>query len=185
MPKLFVAIAVPRATLGELKHIQPPQQAGIRLTDASQMHLTLHYLGDRDAEATTAALTLVAAPAFALTLDGVGQFPSAEGAVTLWAGVRRSPELLELHAAIAAALAGLGFEPEARPYVPHVTLARCEPGLASDAIDCFLKRNTDLSLSCGKIEEFGLYSSEFIDGAPVYRRERAFALQVAPDNADG
>lgn len=149
------------------------------------MHLTLHYLGDGDVEATTAALKLVAAPTFALTLDGVGRFSSADGAVTLWAGVRQSSELLGLHAAIADALAGLGYQPEARPYTPHVTLARCDPGSANDIIDCFLKQHADFSLTCGMVDEFGLYSSEFIDGVPVYRRQQTFALQAAADNVDG
>ena len=41
----------------------------------------------------------------------------------LFVGVDPTPPLRSLHAAVAAALAPLGVEPEARPFVPHVTLA--------------------------------------------------------------
>src|SRR5262245_12658988 len=108
MPKLFVAVDLPAAVTAELALLQPPRTAGVRLVKPDQMHLTLHYIGKAGARRMAAALQAVAVPALPLAFEGVGHFPSAGGAVTLWAGVQESAELLGLHAAVAAALAGEG-----------------------------------------------------------------------------
>src|SRR5207247_3402936 len=93
MPKLFVAIDLPAAATQALAAIQPTPTAGVRLVARDQMHLTLHYLGEADRDRTANALQQVAVPPFALSLEGIGQFASTGGAVTLWAGVREGPEL--------------------------------------------------------------------------------------------
>src|SRR5213592_4555613 len=111
MPKLFVAVDLPDSVTAELAAIQPPPGPDIRLVAPGQMHLTLHYLGEADVERTAAALRAVSASAFPLVIEGVGQFRSVDGAVTLWAGVQRTNELLGLHTAVAAALANEGFQP--------------------------------------------------------------------------
>ena len=179
MPRLFVAVGVPAAAAAELAIIQPPRVAGVRLAEPGQMHLTLHFLGPANLERTAAALAAVEAPAFPLEVEGVGQFPSSGGAVTLWAGVCASAALLRLHAAGAAALAAEGFQPEARPYTPHITLARCEPGVPADVVAEFLDRHRAFALPGFPVTEFGLYSSARVGDAPVYRRERSFPL-LAP-----
>jgi 2'-5' RNA ligase len=124
-------------------------------------------------------------PTFTLAFAGVGQFPSADGAAILWAGVRPSPELLRLHAAIAATLASDGFRPESRPYTPHVTLARCEPGVPAKLIDEFLAGNAKLWLTAVTVAGFGLYSSTRVRDVPVYRCERSFELSVTKDDTEG
>ena len=183
MSRFFVALGLPAAAIAELVALQPSPTSGLRLAGYGQMHLTLHYIGDADAERTATALGRVAVSAFPLALRGVGQFLSTEGAVTLWAGVHGSAELLGLHAAIAGELAGEGFRPESRPYTPHVTLARCEPGVPEGVVAEFLARHEGFSMSGVSVAGFGLYSSTFAAGAPVYRRERSFRL-LATEGGD-
>jgi 2'-5' RNA ligase len=91
--------------------------------------------------------------------------------------VRASAALLRLHAAVAAALAAEGFQPEARPYTPHITLARCEPGVPAGVAAEFLDRHRAFALPPFPTTEFGLYSSARAGDAPVYRREQSFPLQ--------
>jgi 2'-5' RNA ligase len=148
------------------------------------MHLTLYFLGPANAERTAANLRAVEAPAFPLEIEGVGQFPSAGGSVMLWAGVRASAGLLGLHAAVSAALAAEGFQPEARPYNPHITLARCEPGVPPGLMAEFLDRHRAFAPPVFPAASFGLYSSTFVGDAPVYRRERSFPL-LAPATGAG
>ena len=131
-------------------------------------------MGELDPCRAGAALASIALPAFSLDLDGVGTFTSPAGAVTLWAGGRTSPDLLRIHAAVAEVLAPLGFRPESRPYTPHITLGRYEAGASEEAVNAFLARSCPRGL--GLIESFSLFSSAFVDGAPVYRRERAYRL---------
>ncbi len=176
MPKLFLAVELPAAATAELVRIQPPPTSGVRLVEQGQMHLTLHYIGEADVERLAAALSAVAAPPFSVAFEGVGQFPSADGAVTLWAGVRATPKLLDLHAHCAAALAGAGFMPEGRRYTPHVTLARCEAQVRAGYVDEFLNPHGAFSLPDVPIAGFGLYSSRFVGDTPAYQRERSFVL---------
>jgi RNA 2',3'-cyclic 3'-phosphodiesterase len=176
MPRLFVAVELPQAARSVLVRLQPAPMAGLRLPESAQMHLTLHYIGESDPTRMSSALEPLAATAFSIDFQGVGQFPSPDGSVTLWTGVNKSPDLLALHGLIGAALAREGFVPEARPYTPHVTIARCGPGLAREPIEDFLKAHSTFSLQGVQITEFGLYSSAFVDGAPSYRREQAFGL---------
>jgi 2'-5' RNA ligase len=179
MPKLFVAVDLPPDLTADLALLRPARAPGARLVRPSQMHLTLHYLGSAGIERTAAALEAVEAPAFSLMFEGVGAFPSAGGSVTLWAGVARSEKLLWLHAAVAAALGGVGFRPEARPYAPHVTLARCGRRGAARVIDEFLTQNQGLALPAVLIEGWSLYASSLAGDEPVYRRERSYRLTAA------
>src|SRR5690242_18934864 len=100
MGSSFVAVDLPAALTGALVALQPPESRWVRLTRSDQMHLTLHYIGAGETERFATALAEVRAPAFSLAVEGVGQFPSADGAVTLWAGLRQSADLLQLHALV-------------------------------------------------------------------------------------
>lgn len=183
MARLFVAVDLPPVATSALVAIQPSIAAGVRLVAADQMHITLHYIGVADIDRMATALSGVESPAFDLTIKGVGQFRSANGDVTLWAGISNCVELMRLHADVAAELAGEGFQPEARPHTPHITLARCSPDTATAVVDDFLSRNAELALPPVPIAAFGLYSSEFVGGVPKYRCERAFPLITPRDES--
>jgi hypothetical protein len=52
-------------------------------------------------------------------------FATQDGAHALWVGVDPNPELTALHSAIASSLsAAIDYQPEDRPYRPHITVAR-------------------------------------------------------------
>lgn len=179
MPKLFVAIDIPADATATLVRLQPRATPGIRLSEPKQMHVTLHFLGEADVERTSVALSTVDVPVFNQTFAGVGRFPSAGGSTTLWAGVPAASGLLQLRAAISTALASVGFRQEARPYNPHLTLARCEADFPASVIEEFLEMHSQFSLSAVSITSFGLFSSTLVADVPVYVRERGFPLQSA------
>jgi RNA 2',3'-cyclic 3'-phosphodiesterase len=104
-------------------------------------HLTLKFLGGLDStrlEAIVGALTGAAAGArpFDLAVAGLGAFPSPTRPRVLWIGIEQgAAEAASLATRVDDALAGVGFEREARAFTPHVTLgrarqARRQPGLA-------------------------------------------------------
>jgi 2'-5' RNA ligase len=100
-----------------------PQQA--RKTHRDDLHLTLNFLGNVPSEHIDDLKVLGAnqrMDAFHLELDHLGCFARPK---VLWAGLKRCPQpLLDLHEDVAEGLRALEFEPDARPYRPHVTLAR-------------------------------------------------------------
>ena len=50
----------------------------------------------------------------------------------IWLGVTPEQALVELASRVERALNPLGFPPERRPFRPHLTLGRAEPGAAFD-----------------------------------------------------
>lgn len=174
MAKLFIAIELSRFA-EELQAWQPAAQPGVRLVTPDQMHVTLHYVGEAEAANISAALETVVHPLFTLTITGLGYFETAGDTVTLWARVTESPQLLALHAAIAEALKPLNFVAEARPYTPHVALARCGRSAAPRIEKFISERSAQLSETV-EVDHFSLYESELVENVPRYTPLRQFPL---------
>jgi RNA 2',3'-cyclic 3'-phosphodiesterase len=130
--RLFVALELPDPVREQLVAWQSRALhgvEGIRRTPADHLHVTLCFLGSRyesEVDQIRAACEVLAAyPA-----------PELRGAEALWLPVRRprvlaveftdaARALARVHAALSEVLsAGGWYEPEARPYLPHVTVAR-------------------------------------------------------------
>jgi 2'-5' RNA ligase len=175
MQKLFVGIAIPEILAARMAQIQPQAMPGIRVVAADQMHVTLRFIGEAQIGTVEMALASIQCSAFEFDIEGVGRFPSQNGSTTLWAGVRRVAELSRLHSLIGEAVAATGFAAEARPYVPHVTLARCEPLAPEHVLESFVAQGANVKIGTVSAREFSLYSSEG-NTPPVYRVQRTFAL---------
>lgn len=92
---------------------------------ASNLHLTLHYLGNTAPALKSCFLRQarrVAFQPFQLTLNSLGFFQRARVG---WIAPDSSPEsLLGLRQRLADKISGCGFKVESRPWRPHVTMAR-------------------------------------------------------------
>lgn len=105
---------------------------------SARLHLTLHFLGDvQDGQipALAAALARPFQP-FTLSLGECGLWP--HGIAVLEPFSIPAP-LTDLHASLGATLHELGLAVDARPYRPHVTMARraagALPAVSGPAID--------------------------------------------------
>jgi RNA 2',3'-cyclic 3'-phosphodiesterase len=93
------------------------------------LHTTLWFLGNVG-EAQAAAIVEALRSdwdiaSFSIGVSGAGCFPPSGPPRIVWLGVSGGAECLtELHRELADRLLPLGFEPERRPYHPHVTIAR-------------------------------------------------------------
>jgi 2'-5' RNA ligase len=127
LTRAFVAVRPPDAVLDEVARvIADLEVTGARLTTRDQWHVTLQFLGNRaDVDAVGEALDALAVRAGPAQLGGFGAFPNERRARVLWLGLADGAALFgHLAAAVSARLAPLGHEPEARPFHPHLTLAR-------------------------------------------------------------
>ena len=102
-----------------------------------RMHLTLVFLGEvSDAHAPAivdSVSRLVAMPAFSITFQGLGVFPSRGGPRALWVGITDgSAELSELQREIAGRVTDAGVVLDSRPFHPHLTLGRWRQSRPSD-----------------------------------------------------
>jgi 2'-5' RNA ligase len=132
--RLFVAVNLPPAERRAAFEAVAPLRAArfpVRWVGEDSIHVTLRFLGEVD-EARVApirdalAAAVRAARRFDVGLGGVGAFPSLARPRVVWIGVERHPALELLANDVEKGLMTLDFEPELRPFHPHLTLGRAE-----------------------------------------------------------
>ncbi len=111
---------------------QAIKRSGGKPVPVENFHVTLAFLGNLDAqgarEARQAADSVHAA-AFDMQLDRLGFWPEPG---LLWLGATQPPQAARtLAAELVRSLHSRGLEPDAKPFVPHLSLARkvLKPGL--------------------------------------------------------
>jgi len=124
--RLFVGLPLPedlRQRLAGLGSGLP----GARWVAPGNLHVTLRFIGevdDGEAEDLDAALGLIRAPAFDVTVGGVGCFDRGREVHTVWAGVEAGEAIGHLYEKVESAVVRTGCQPERRKFKAHVTLAR-------------------------------------------------------------
>ncbi|MGI4720635.1 MAG: RNA 2',3'-cyclic phosphodiesterase [Janthinobacterium lividum] len=88
-----------------------------------KLHVTLHFLGALPSERLPELLEGLAVPFTPFRLD-LGRATLWHNGIAVLEPLVQPPELPGLHRRLADALLALGLPPEARPYRPHVTMAR-------------------------------------------------------------
>jgi 2'-5' RNA ligase len=186
--RLFVAVEIPespredaRQRLAAVRGRLPPA----RWVDPDIIHLTLIFLGTID-EAALPALSAALGPAasahapFSMALVGGGTFPPRRPARVAWIGVAAGPRLAALQSAVsAAAVEAVGYEPESRPYNPHVTVARCPESWPRPAIATFAAAFAGPVGEPFPVSQFALFESQpgaGAGGGARYRVIEAFPL---------
>ena len=172
VPVTGPAAAALRDWMAEGRRLRPD----LKWVEPRHLHLTLRFLGERPAGevpglgAVAAEVAARSAP-FAVELRGIGGFPSAERARTLWAGAATGSRELaavaaELEAALLASVPGL--EPAHRPFRAHVTLARARSGWVDAGRWPHAAGARQRRWGVLDVEELVLYRSHLLPGGPVY-----------------
>jgi 2'-5' RNA ligase len=160
LARLFIAIDTPPAVAAGLLHTLPVHR-GVRPVPPGQLHLTLRFLGDQDEDCAARigkALEAMQAPPLTMQVQCVGRFRGGQGAV-LWAGLAHDDHLTALFDDIEAALADVGIARERRRFHPHLTVARCRPGLPEAVLRDWLAAQHDLTLPAWTADRFVLFES--------------------------
>ena len=97
-----------------------------RRAPREQWHLTLQFLGDNaDPDAVVGALDGLASPPGAIRLSTIGPLGNPKRSTICACFVCEGGEWLRaLALEVNERLAPLGYEPEHRPFLPHLTIAR-------------------------------------------------------------
>ncbi len=130
----FIAIELPDELKLELTQLEARLKSGkqpwVKWVDPYSIHLTLKFLGsiaaDRSGEITRAMEEAVRGiPPFHLEVKDLGVFPNLRRVQIVWVGMGGEVDKLgQLQQRIESNLVPLGFAPESRPFMPHLTLAR-------------------------------------------------------------
>ncbi len=137
----FIAIELPDGTKMALSRLQNRFKPlilpnAVRWISSSNIHLTLHFLGDVPKSAIdkiveTLRQSAVTWSPFSLRLAGVGCFPNFYRPRIVWVRVEGETDpLIKLRQDVGERLKAIDFIPETRPYSPHLTIGRVKEGLS-------------------------------------------------------
>ena len=175
--RLFVAFDLPedlRRDLGESLSAVKESFPAARWVREDTTHLTLVFLGEVEPSSIPVLNEALAAafashPRFPLHVARPGTFPPRRRARVAWLGLRPTDELLALQRDVREASATLVEGLEARPYHPHVTLARCRDSWPRAVAERWRSALPDLQGRTFPAEQGILYSSTL--GAAGARHE--------------
>ena len=131
--RTFLAFELNTAVRESLSRFQKQWQSSlppINWVKPQSIHLTVKFLGDVNHDQLEPLRLAVESVAqkftpFGLQVNGVGTFPHLRMPRVLWAGISGQVEQLQnVVSLVEDALAPLGFQPESKPFQPHLTLAR-------------------------------------------------------------
>jgi 2'-5' RNA ligase len=146
--------------------------ADIKAVEEENIHITLKFLGEIPEERTARVAELVrkiAFKPFILNFHGVGVFPSPSRPSVIWAGVSgEAAEMLTVFTELEKGLTALGFEPERRPFRPHVTLCRVRSGRNRVQLTEAVKQMGDETFGPQRVEHIRLKRSALTRSGPIY-----------------
>jgi 2'-5' RNA ligase len=130
--RLFLAINLPQPLRHELYALAEPLRAAapdVAWVREPLLHLTLRFFGEQPEDLPARLRAPIEAAASrhrppTLQFTEPGAFPNLRRPRVIWIGVEHHPRLELLHHDVEVACASLGFEPEGRPFRPHLTLGR-------------------------------------------------------------
>jgi len=187
--RLFVALEIDEAILQRLDdyvRTLQPRLPGVRFVRSNTYHITLKFLGEVAGDgAVREVLREVHAPAFQLSVGGVGFFPNPRAPRVFWAGIH-APALAALARNVEQSLAALGFPPE-REFHPHLTLARNGSGRprpqrgeptprAFAQLAAIVASSPSPEFGTMTARQFFLYESRLSPSGADYRKLDAFEL---------
>jgi RNA 2',3'-cyclic 3'-phosphodiesterase len=155
-----------------------------RFASPEQAHVTLKFFGRRSRDEQTriarcAELVAARASPFVLAFGGVGVFPDERRPHTLWMGLSQGrSDVARLASQLEAELALAGFAPEARAYVPHLTLARIRQRPAPAMMTKLLGSSID-DTRPERVASFALMESRATRAGVRYVPLRIFRLETA------
>ena len=133
MIRSFLAIELPKPVLKKIEEVQGDLRsthADVRWVNPEKIHLTLKFFGNIEDSRIDPIFKSIEEPIrntlpFSLKVRGVGAFPHLKNPRVIWMGLVDGREvLIAFQKQIETQLEKIGFQPEDRPFNPHLTLGR-------------------------------------------------------------
>jgi RNA 2',3'-cyclic 3'-phosphodiesterase len=182
--RLFAALPIAEPARGEIAKLLTRLRElawPLRLVHDHGLHLTMKFFGEVPPgrlevieEAVRGAVP--GTGALPLQLGAIGAFPDPRKPRIVWLGLESPPALELLQDRLERRVEAIGFPPEAKPFRPHVTLARVREGhrLPSGALESLEGGYEPVGFVAS---ELVLYESVIQRGGPRY--ESRLTLELA------
>jgi RNA 2',3'-cyclic 3'-phosphodiesterase len=170
--RLFVAVEVPEEGLARLRRPSADVPA----------HVTIRFLGETDPERLPTITDALAAAtrgsaAIPIVLEGMGAFPDLARPRVVWVGIGEGATALgQLASRVSRELERIGYAPELRAFVPHVTLLRIRNGRDAAHGRRLVEEYGRTIFGTGEVRELLLKESLSDAGRTVHRPIGRFAL---------
>jgi 2'-5' RNA ligase len=188
--RLFVAAEVPSGLCERLIELQERLRdvpLALRPVVPTGIHLTLRFIGEVGQESLENIRAALAAPAdaslprFTLRASGLGVFPERGVPRVIWVALEGDRDAAtRLAAAVEVALVDCGLAPEARPFSPHLTVARVRGTKRGDWRGD-LARLSEVRLGEFAVDRYHLYESQLGPGGAAYRKLATWELSGGSD----
>ncbi len=190
--RLFVALDIGadiRQRITEFRNQMRSLAPDVRWVGPETFHITLQFLGEtKKLDEIQHALQSVRGAPVDLSFRNAGFFPSPKAPRVFWVGIEADLRLQELVNAIGQAVQPLGFERDAGPFKPHLTLARAGSGRprpvagersapALRLIQTKLETLGQLEFGTMTAHEFCLYESKLSPAGARYTKLSRYPLQ--------
>lgn len=182
--RTFIAVPIPDPCRTMLERMQKDLRAfgaDVRWVAIPSIHLTLKFLGEADPGVIpdlSGALRKASASqsSFRLHLRGLGCFPGERNPRVIWCGVEGETEALtRLQETVEKICVEFGFEPEDRPFHPHLTLGRVRGKRNLQPLLDYIKMGSDRE-SGFAADHYNIYQSVLKPQGAVYTALQSIAL---------
>ncbi len=128
MHRVFIAIKVPSFDIKQI--YQELKSVGTKITtvDPERFHFTLHFFGDistEQIEEIKVEMNNIVLDKFRISLAGTGIIPPRGRAKVLYIKLNEGMNgVIEVANTVKNMVRSLGYKPDKRPYLPHLTVVR-------------------------------------------------------------
>lgn len=174
--RLFVAWLLDDSIVAALSRVQKKLANscdGVRWVNPQQLHLSVKFLGDvPDSDVTQVTEAVVRGAAkckpFTTSICGCGCFPPHGPVRIVWIGAEESTgTMLQSAKEIIDALEEVGFEPERREWLPHITIGRVRDDRSHGCIRSAIEEHSFETLD-QSVQSVSVMSSVLSAQGPTY-----------------
>ncbi len=154
----------------------------MRWTDPEKIHLTLKFFGNIEESRIDPIFKSIEEPIrntlpFSLKVRGVGAFPHLKNPRVIWIGlVEEKGILTSFQKQIETQLEKVGFQPENRPFHPHLTLGRMKSSRGKEELVERMEKHREEEFGIFKVERMILFKSDLRPSGPIYTPLRELSL---------
>ena len=185
MIRSFLAIELPKPILTKIGEVQGDLRsthAEVTWVNAEKIHLTLKFFGNIEESRIDPIFRSIEEPVrktlpFSLKVRGVGAFPHLKNPRVIWIGLVDEKEVLtSFQKQIETQLEKIGFQPENRPFHPHLTLGRMKSSRGKEELVGRMEKHREEEFGDFQVERVVLFKSDLKPSGPIYTLLRELRL---------
>jgi 2'-5' RNA ligase len=183
--RTFVAVLIAddlRERISEVQGQAKKLAPDVKWVAPENLHFTVKFLGDVREDALPGVFSAVeeavgALSPFALSISGLGAFPSPRRARVVWVGAEEGREqLVALASAVDRKLVKLGFPKEDREFRSHITIGRVKTSRFLDDLARGIGEIDASSLGAQTVSSVAVMQSDLRPTGPVYTALKSIGI---------